>query len=211
MDSKERLIDYWSSRMLITDKRLLDAFKKVPREKFILSGYVREAYGDYPLPIGEGQTISQPTTVMMMTQALELKPGNKVLEIGAGSGYQAAIIARMVGSKGRVITTEIIPDLAKFAVRNLRAANIKNVKVVDWDGSQGYDKEAPYDRIIVTAACPKIPQPLIDQLKDGGIIVAPVGPAYGQRMIKAVKVKGTLKKKSLGAFMFVPLQGKYGY
>ena len=128
MDDKESLTAYWQNSGLIKDKRLLEAFRKVPREKFIQKGFLEEAYGDYPLPIGEGQTISQPTTVMIMTQALELKPGNKVLEVGAGSGYQAAIIAKVVGSKGRVITTEIIPDLVKFAKANLKKALSTKIK-----------------------------------------------------------------------------------
>ncbi|MBW2984156.1 protein-L-isoaspartate(D-aspartate) O-methyltransferase [Candidatus Woesearchaeota archaeon] len=211
MEDKESLIAYWQNSGLIKDKRLLEAFRKVPREKFITKGFLEEAYGDYPLPIGEGQTISQPTTVMIMTQALELKPGDKVLEVGAGSGYQAAIIAKVIGSKGKVITTEIIPELVKFAKDNLKKAGIKNAVVVEWDGSQGYEKWAPYDKIIVTAACPRIPPPLIEQLKNNGIIIAPVGSAFGQTMIKGVKKEGVLQTESLGSFMFVPLKGKYGY
>lgn len=211
MQDKESLIAYWKNSGLIKDKRLLEAFRKVPREKFIKNGFLEEAYGDYPLPIGEGQTISQPTTVMIMTQALELKPGNKVLEVGAGSGYQAAIISKVIGSKGRLITTEIIPELVKFARANLKKAGIRNVNVVRWDGSKGYEKEAPYDKIIVTAACPSMPLPLVEQLKDNGIIIAPVGSLIGQTMVKGRKKKGLLETESLGRFMFVPLKGKYGY
>lgn len=211
MEDKESLIAYWKNSGLIKDKRLLEAFRKVPREKFIKNGFLEEAYGDYPLPIGEGQTISQPTTVMIMTQALELKPGNKVLEVGAGSGYQAAIISKVIGSKGRLITTEIIPELVKFARANLKKAGIRNVNVVRWDGSKGYEKEAPYDKIIVTAACPSMPLPLVEQLKDNGIIIAPVGSLIGQTMVKGRKKKGLLETESLGRFMFVPLKGKYGY
>jgi len=163
------------------------------------------------LPIGYEQTISQPTTVLIMTEALELKKGQKVLEVGAGSGYQAALIGNLVGAKGKVITTEIIPELAKFAKANLKKAKIKNAFVVEYDGSQGYGKEAPYDRIIVTAACPEIPKPLVDQLKEGGIIIAPVGSFLGQKMVKGTKRKGGLETYSLGDFVFVPLKGKYGY
>ncbi len=208
---KNKLIEYWESSRIILDKKLIGAFDRVPREKFILDGYENEAYGDYPLPICSGQTISQPTTVMMMTEALELAEGQKVLEVGAGSGYQAAIIAERFGSKGKVITTEIIPKLAKFAKDNLKKAGIKNVAVVEWDGSQGYEREAPYDRIIVTAACPSLPNHLIGQLKEKGIIVAPVGPLDGQMMIKGVKKKGKLETEPLGYFAFVPLKGKHGY
>ena len=208
---KKRLIEYWQSSGIIKDKKLIEAFKAVQREKFIRDEHLSEAYGDYPLPIGLGQTISQPTTVMLMTEALELKEGDKVLEIGAGSGYQAAIIAKMAGNKGKVITTEIIPELAEFAQENIKKLKIKNVKIINYDGSQGYKKEAPYNKIIITAACPQIPKPLIKQLKEDGIIIAPVGHLFGQQMIKGIKKKEKLETKSLGYFMFVPLKGKYGY
>ena len=208
----ETLIKCWKSSGIITDQKLLKAFKEVPRELFIKDGFEEEAYGDYPLPIGQGQTISQPTTVMIMTQALELEPGNKVLEVGAGSGWQAALIGKIVGPKGKVITTEIIKELAEFAKNNINKAKIKNVNVINYDGSQGYKKQTPYDRIIVTAACPEIPKPLIQQLKNNGILVAPVGSlTFGQNMIKLTKTKSGVTTKSLGSFVFVPLKGKYGY
>lgn len=209
---KQQLIDYWKISGTITDEKLLKAFNEVPRELFIRDGFEEEAYGDYPLPIGGGQTISQPTTVMLMTQALELKEGQKVLEVGAGSGWQAAIIGKIVGNKGKVITTEIIPELAEFAGNNIKKAKIRNVEVINYDGSQGYEKEAPYDRVIITAACPKIPPPLINQLKNNGIIVAPVGSlVFGQDMLKLRKTKLGIEQESLGSFVFVPLKGKYGY
>ena len=173
---KFRLVEYWTRNKIITDEKLIEAFKKVPREKFILKEYLKEAYGDYPLPIHEEQTISQPTTVMLMSQALEVKLGHKILEIGTGSGYQAAILAEIVGSKGMVYTTEIKPSLVKFAKKNLKKAGIKNVKVIHADGSKGYARAAPFDRMIVTAAAPSTPKPLLKQLKIGGILVIPVGP-----------------------------------
>ena len=205
---KEELVRYWTSNKIITDKRLIEAFKAVPREKFILDELVNEAYGDYPLPILKGQTISQPTTVMIMINALALKKTDKVLEVGAGSGYCAAIMSKMTKF---VYTTEIIPELADFASNNIKKAGIKNIEVINYDGSQGYEKKAPYDKIIVTAACPKIPPPLIEQLKQNGIIVAPVAYFLGQTMIKGVKKGKELKTESLGSFVFVPLKGKYGY
>ena len=209
---KDILIEKWLNSGIIKDKKVIEAFKSVPREKFITKDFLDEAYGDYPLPIGKGQTISQPSTIMLMTQALELKEGHKVLEVGAGSGYQAALIARIVGEKGKVLTTEIIPELAEFAKENIEKCKIKNVEIVNYDGSQGYKKEAPYDRCIITAACPAIPKPIIKQLKEGGIIIAPVGSlTFGQSMIKARKVKGELIEENLGNFVFVPLKGKYGY
>jgi len=205
---KEELVRYWTSNKIITDERLIKAFKAIPREEFILDELVNEAYGDYPLPILKGQTISQPTTVMIMINALELKKTDRVLEVGAGSGYCAAIISKMAKF---VYTTEIIPELADFASNNIKKAGIKNIEVINYDGSQGYEKKAPYDKIIVTAACPKIPPPLIEQLKQNGIIVAPVAYFLGQTMIKGVKKGKELKTESLGSFVFVPLKGKYGY
>lgn len=211
---KENLVNYWRKIGIITEEKVIEAFKKVPRESFILPQYKDAVYGDYPLPILAGQTISQPTTVMIMTQALELKQGDKVLEVGAGSGYQAAIIAEMVGDKGLVITTEVVPELVEFAKNNIEKLNIKNIKVISYDGSQGYPDEAPYDKIIVTAASPNIPPPLIEQLKEGGILLIPVGGFsifFGQKMIKARKKNGKIIKESLGDFAFVPLKGKHGF
>ena len=211
MPSKEQLMEHWTSSGIIKDRKVIDAFKKVPRELFVAEERKEEAYGDYPLPIGKGQTISQPTTVMIMTQALELKEGDKVLEVGSGSGYQAAIIANIIGNKGKLISTEIVNDLAELAKENIKKLKLKNVEIIKHDGSKGYDKEAPYDKIIITAACPKIPRPLIKQLKEGGIIVAPVGDMNEQAMIKGRKIKGKLIEEKLGDFMFVPLKGKHGY
>ena len=211
MVSKQHLIDYWVSSKIVKNKKVIEAFKKIPREKFIKEEHLEEAYGDYPLSIGEGQTISQPTTVMIMTDALELKEGHKVLEIGAGSGYQAAIISKIVGNTGKVITTEIVPELVKFSQENIKKLKLKNVEIINWDGSKGYQKEAPYDRIIITAACPTIPQPLVRQLKNKGVIVAPVGNLNEQIMIKSIKKGKKLLQEKIGDFRFVPLKGKYGY
>ena len=211
MASKQRLIGYWESSGIVKDKKVIEAFKKIPREKFVKEKHLEEAYGDYPLSIGEGQTISQPTTVMLMTQALELKQDEKVLEVGTGSGYQAAIISNIIGKKGKIISTEIVPELAKFAQNNIKKLNLKNVKIMHNDGSKGYEKEAPYDKIIITAACPKIPKQLISQLKENGRIVAPVGDLNEQVIIKARKKDGKLIEENLGQFMFVPLKGKYVY
>ncbi|MCX8147471.1 MAG: methyltransferase domain-containing protein, partial [Candidatus Woesearchaeota archaeon] len=146
--------------------------------------------------------------IMIMLQALEPKESDKVLEIGTGSGYNAALLSKLVK---KVVTTEIIPELVEYAKKNLKKAGIKNVEVFHSDGSRGHKKEAPYDKIIVTAACPEIPLPLIEQLKENGIIVAPVGPLYSQKMIKGTKKKGKLVLEELGDFVFVPLKGKHGY
>lgn len=208
MPKKDALIDYWLKNKIITDQRLIKAFQEVKRENFITKEFINEAYGDYPLPIGHEQTISQPTTIMLMTEALELKSTDKVLEIGSGSGYQAVLISKLAK---KVVSIEIIKDLVLFAKENIKNSDIKNVEIIHGDGSNGYEKSAPYDKIIVTAACPKIPEALIEQLRDSGIIVAPVGPLYGQVMVKARKIKNQLITEKLGDFMFVPLKGKYGY
>ncbi|MBI2139865.1 protein-L-isoaspartate(D-aspartate) O-methyltransferase [Candidatus Woesearchaeota archaeon] len=202
----------WKDRNIVQGKRLLKAFLAVPRELFINDSDGADAYEDKPKPIGEGQTISQPTTVMLMTEALEVKPGQKVLEIGAGSGWQAGILGKMAGRTGKVISAEIIPSLAEAARENLKKAKIKNVLVVLGDGSKGFSEEAPFDRIMVTAACPEIPQPLIGQLNVGGILVAPVGKlGAAQTMEKLRKTKHGVKREELGEYLFVPMRGEWGF
>ena len=211
MNPKQRLIEHWTSLGIIKDKKVIEAFKKIPREDFTKPEHKEESYGDYALSIGEGQTISPPTTVMIMTEELELKKGHKVLEIGTGSGYQAAIISKIIGNKGKLISTEIIPELAEFAKNNVKKLKIENIEIIKHDGSKGYAKEAPYDRIIVTAASPEIPKPLIKQLKENGIIIIPVGNLVEQIMIKGIKSGSRLIQEEIGQFMFVPLKGKYGH
>jgi len=198
--------------MGIKDPRILEAMLKIHRHLFIPEEWLSEAYGNYPIPIPGDQTISQPYTVAFMIEAMELKETDRVLEVGAGSGWNAALIAS-IAAKGRVITTEIISDLIKFSRDNIAKLKPapKNIKIIEYDGSQGYEKEAPYDKIICTAACPSIPKPWIEQLKEGGIIIAPIGHFYGQNMIKARKIKGKFQEEVLGGFMFVLLRGKYGF
>ena len=205
---KQHLIDYWENTQLVKDKRIIQAFKKIPREDFVLDGYRNQAYADTALPIIESQTISQPSTIMIMTQALEPKQKDKVLEIGTGSGYQAALLAKLCK---KIYTIDRIPAVVSFAKHNLNKIKIKNVEVIEGDGTLGYKKAAPYDKIIVTAASPGIPKNLIEQLKENGIIVIPVGEPMYCKMIKAKKIKGKLKQEFLGYFSFVPLIGKEGY
>jgi len=205
---KKSLVEMWKKDGTVKDKRILKAFKEIPRERFIHEELVADAYEDSPLPIGYGQTISQPTTIMIMIEALELKKTDKVLEVGAGSGYNAALMSRLCK---KVYTVEIVPELVHFARENLKTCGIRNVEVIGGDGSTGYEPEAPYDKIMITAGCPTIPKPIIDQLKDGGIIVAPVGSRWEQEMAKLKKVKGKLEKENLGYFVFVPLIGRYGH
>ena len=164
------------------------------------------------MPLLRGKTISQPTTVMIMTAALELKPGEKVFEIGTGSGYQAAIISKIIGPSGSVFTTEVIPELVLFAKENLKKAGITNVHIYEEEGSKGIQEEAPFDKVIITAACKEFPKELIKQLKPNGIIVGPVGTMDSQEMIKGVKnPDGYLELENLGPFLFTPMYGKYGF
>ncbi len=211
MVQKTELIKFWRDNFGFRDIEL-NAFKDVDREDFIPEELKNAAYQDMPLPLMRGKTISQPTTVMIMTHALEIEPGEKIFEIGTGSGYQAAIIAMIVGAKGKVITTEVVPELVGFARQNLRKAKINNVFVYEEDGSNGMQSEAPFDKIIITAACKEFPKPLLEQLKPEGIIIGPVGDKYEQEMVRGIKDKdGHLELEFLGPFLFTPMYGKYGF
>ena len=203
---KERLINSLISEGFLKSPDVIRAFRKIPREKFVLERYIEHSYDNIPLPILENQTISQPLTIAAMTEALQPSNGQKILEVGAGSGYQAALIAEIIGRSGRIITTDRIKELVIFARNNLKKTVYNNITVVEWDGSKGYEKEAPYDRIIVTASAPEIPEPLVKQLKKGGKLVIPVK----DEMFLIEKNK-EIKKTLLGYYVFVPLIGKYGY
>ena len=192
----------------IKDKAVLSAFQKVPRKNFIPEHLKHRAYEDIPLPVGFNQTISQPYTVAFMLQELEIKKGDKILEIGTASGWNAALMSKLTGSKGKVFTTEIIPELAVEAKKKL--SKLKNVKVISTDGSIGLKESSPFDKILVACACPKIPKELISQLKENGILIAPVGSLKEQKLIKITKSK-QIKEEILGNFVFVPLKGKYGF
>ena len=204
---KDALIKKWRDRGLINDEKVLEAFAATQREHFVPADLKSEAYCDIPLRIGFGQTISQPFTVLAMIELLSLNKTDKVLEVGAGSGYGAAIISQL---SNQVFATEIIPQLVKQAQENLAKAKIDNVTVVQCDGSQGYASEAPYDKIIVSAACSEIPQALIEQLTEGGIIVAPVGGRTTQVMTRGIRIGQALKESRFGNYIFVPLTGKFG-
>jgi protein-L-isoaspartate(D-aspartate) O-methyltransferase len=209
--NKTILEKFWAERFLFSPSEMI-AFEEIKREDFVPPMLRQVAYDDIPLPILRGKTISQPTTVMLMTSALELEEGNKVLEVGSGSGYQAALIGKIVGRKGKVVSMEVIPELVQYARSNLRHARISNVEVHEGDGSRGFPSEAPFDRIILTAACREFPKPLIDQLKVDGIILGPVGNKQEQELVKGVKDKeGRLSFEFLGQFLFSPMSGKYGF
>ena len=198
--SKNDLINYWENSGLITDERLLNAFRKVRRENFVLDK--KQAYHDMALPILNKQTISQPSTIMIMLQALELNENDKVLEIGTGSGYNLALICRMV--KRIVYSVEIHKELIEFAKGNLKKSKINNFEIFHQNGYFGLKKYAPFDKIILTAAPNEIPLELIKQLKIDGMMVAPIGK-YTQRMMKIIKKKDGLIKQDLGDFVFVPM------
>jgi protein-L-isoaspartate(D-aspartate) O-methyltransferase len=211
MEQKNQLIKFWKDNFPFK-KNELAAFESVKREDFVPENVRGQAYDDNPLPLLRGKTISQPSTVMMMTSALELKAGDKVFEVGAGSGYQTAIIAKIVGPKGNVISTEVVPELVVFSKDNLRRAGIENVTILEDDGSKGFKEEAPFDKIIITAACKEFPKELLEQLKPSGVIVGPVGNKTEQEMVRGRKDKnGKLELEFLGQFLFSPLYGKYGF
>jgi protein-L-isoaspartate(D-aspartate) O-methyltransferase len=187
----------------ITDPRVLAAMAKVPRHLFVPKHLASLAYGDYPLPIDGGQTISQPYIVALMSQWAELQPGDKVLEVGTGSGYQAAVLAELTP---QVFTMEIRPELAQTAAARLKSLGYGQVRVRTGDGYQGWPEEAPFDAILVTAAAPRVPYPLEEQLKEGGRLVIPLGPAGGtQIMVRLRKVQGKLKEEASLPVRFVPL------
>jgi len=192
----------------ITDKRILAAMEEIPRHTFVEEGLKGVAYQDGPLPIGMDQTISQPYIVALMTELLDVSDEHKALEIGTGSGYQAAVISRVAMS---VISVERIPELYKKAKKTLRKLGYNNITVVMADGSIGYREFAPYDRIMVTAASPSVPEELKEQLADEGKIVIPVGGMYTQQLV-VLKKEGDkiIKTESIGV-RFVPLLGKKGW
>jgi protein-L-isoaspartate(D-aspartate) O-methyltransferase len=192
----------------IKDPRVIAAMKKVPRHLFVEEALQSQAYNDHPLPIGEKQTISQPYMVALMTEALQLKEKEKVLEIGAGSGYQTAILAELAE---KVFSIERIRSLAIKARELLYELGYFNFEIKIFDGTYGWVEEAPFDAILVTAGAPDIPQPLVDQLAMGGRLVIPVGDAYVQDLMRVTKSKEGIKKEDLGGCRFVKLIGKYGW
>lgn len=194
----------------IKTKEVEKAFLDVKREEFIPYHLKRYAYVDSPLEIGHGQTISAPHMVAIMVEGLDIKKGQKILEVGAGSGYHAAIVSKLVGKEGHVYTIERYSSLAENAKKNLKNIGIKNITIEIGDGSEGLSKYAPYDRIYVTCAAPEIPEPLIEQLKDEGKLMVPVGKMICQLEL-IEKRKGKLHSKNLGGCAFVPLVGKYGF
>jgi len=207
-DERLRMVEYQIASRGIRDHRVLSAMKEVPRHLFVPPPYDKSAYEDCPLPIGNGQTISQPYIVALMTELLSLQPTDSVLEIGTGCGYQAAILAALVR---QVTTIERIPEVAGLARANLSAVGCRNVEVIVGDGTLGHPQKAPYDGIIITAATPSVPRPLIEQLAEGGRLVAPVGGRDIQELIRLRKKGGSLNEDHHGGVRFVPLIGECGW
>ncbi len=198
----------------IRSPHVIAAMETIPREHFVPMNEKKHAYVDTPLSIGSGQTISAPHMVGIMTEELDVAPGQQVLEVGAGSGYHAAVVAQIVGKlpKGHVYSVEIKPELAEWARKNLKRAGYDHiVTVIEGDGSSGYSKQAPYDRIFVTCASPDIPPPLVDQLSENGKLLLPVGSTYYSELTGVTKVKGKLRKSQLGGCAFVPMVGEFGH
>ncbi len=205
----EQMVDMLVEYGYLSTERVIKAFKKTDRAKFIAPEYEESAYDDQPLPISNNQTISAPSMVAIMSEKLDCQPGMKILEIGAGSGYQAAILAEIIGSKGKLFTVERIKEVFDKSKKVL--GKYKNVKLILGDGTFGYKKEAPFDRIIVTAASPKVPPPLLEQLKEGGKMLIPIGDnLFGQQLNLYTKEKGKVKEEFVTGCVFVPLIGKYG-
>ena len=194
----------------IRDPAILDAFREVPREAFVAEDYAREAYDDHPLPIEAGQTISQPYIVALMIEAAEIGPGDRVLEVGAGSGYAAAVMSRIARE---VVGIERQHELVEVARERLARLGYGNVRIVEGDGTRGCPEEAPFDAILAAASGSHVPQPLVDQLAPGGRIVMPVGsPDWVQHLVKVTRRKdGSLQQSDLGGVRFVPLIGEEGW
>jgi len=216
---RKSLVNKLKARGILTQEEVVNAISTVPREKFLPAEVKSQAYIDSPLAIGSDQTISAPHMNVMMCQILELEEGDKLLEVGTGSGYHAALCAEIIAPEGtdnpgHVFTIERHEDLAEKARKNLKQTGYKNrITVVVGDGTLGYEKEAPYDKILVTAASPsEIPPPLTEQLKEGGILCIPAGSKkFSQALYKITKEEGKIKKKRVTGVRFVPLVGKYGF
>ena len=207
---RERMVRRQIEARGISDPAILNAFREVPREAFVSPDYARDAYDDHPLPIEAGQTISQPYIVALMIEAAEVRSGDRVLEVGAGSGYAAAVMSRIAGE---VIGIERQHDLVEVARRRLKRLGYDNVRIVEGDGTRGCPEEAPFDAILAAASGSHVPQPLVSQLAPGGRLVMPIGnPRWVQKLVKVAKQEdGFLQHSDLGEVRFVPLIGEEGW
>lgn len=209
-DLRERMVRRQIESRGIADPLILDAFREVPREAFVDEAHKQWAYDDHPLPIEAGQTISQPYIVALMIEAAEISPGDKVLEVGAGSGYAAAVMSRIADE---VVGIERQHDLVEVARERLRRLGYANVRILEGDGTRGCREEAPFDAILAAASGSHVPPSLVDQLASGGRLVMPIGdPAWVQKLVKVTKRDdGKLQQSDLGEVRFVPLIGEEGW
>lgn len=207
---RERMVRRQIEARGISEPAILAAFRKVSREAFVAPDQAAQAYGDHPLPIAAGQTISQPYIVALMIEAAAIGPGDRVLEVGAGSGYAAAVMSLIAGT---VIAVERQPELVAVARERLRRLGYANVEIVEGDGSRGCPGRAPFDAILAAASGSHVPRPLVDQLAPGGRLVMPVGdPGLAQELVRVTKREdGTVSEESLGSVRFVPLIGEEGW
>lgn len=206
--SRQRMIDKHIKGRGIVDPRVLDVMAQVPRHLFVRENLRSQAYGDHALPTEQGQTISQPYIVARMTELLDVHADHSVLEIGTGSGYQTIVLAYLA----RVVySMERVPELARKAIERARLFQLDNVKIQAFDGTVGWSEWAPYDRILVTAGAPKVPEPLLDQLKPDGRLVIPEGPRNMQKLVVYDKQGQTYERHEMEAVTFVPLVGRYGW
>jgi protein-L-isoaspartate(D-aspartate) O-methyltransferase len=205
LGQRRRMVETQIRARGVTDARVLEAMLEVPRHLFVPATELGQAYEDHPLPIGSGQTISQPFVVAIMTALLELKPQSRVLEIGTGSGYQTAVLSRLAGE---VYSIEIVPDLAARALGTLARLGYDNVHVRIGDGYHGWPEAAPFDAILLTAAPPEVPRPLVGQLKPGGRMVLPVGGLEQDLLLVTKDADGTLKQQKMAPVRFVPMTGE---
>ena len=206
---RERMVRDLIASRGVKDERVLAALRKIPRHLFVKEHLRSQAYGDHALPIGAAQTISQPYVVARMSEMLEVGPEHSVLEIGTGSGYQTAILAVLAR---RVYSLERIPELAQAAIPRMRQLGLDNVKIQVFDGTVGWSEWAPYDRILVTAGAPKVPEPLLGQLAPGGALLIPEGPRNLQRLVLYRKSpRGEIRRKEGEEVVFVPLVGRHGW
>lgn len=192
----------------VRDVRVLGAMREIPRHMFVPEHMKTQAYGDHALPIGAKQTISQPYVVARMTELLKVESGHSVLEVGTGSGYQTAILSKLAR---RVFSLERISDLAHHAIDRMRQLGLENVKIQTFDGTVGWSDMAPFDRILVTAGAPKAPQPLIEQLRPGGLLLIPEGGRDEQRLVVYRKLRQGVRRSEGESVMFVPLLGRHGW
>lgn len=202
------MVDRYVASRGITDKRVLEAMREVPRHLFVPKLVAEKAYGQSALPIGAGQTISQPYIVARMIELLELNGTEKVLEIGTGTGYQAVVLSKVAS---RVFSIERVNELALRAVEIIREMKIHNVSVKVFDGTYGWSDQAPFDRIIVAAAAPEVPEPLVQQLARTGKMVIPIGPPKNQKLARVTRVGTRIQIEDCGPAEFVPLVGRFGW